>query len=99
MDSKTLSRNIVNYNKDAWNSVTKEACQPGISAKFEQNPLLLQFLLATYPLKLVESSSDRIWGTGIPLNDDKALDQTQWHNQGILGELLTEIRDRYKEKL
>ena len=91
MDSKALSHNIVNSDKDAWNSVAKVACQPGISAEFEQNPLLLQFLLATYPLKLAESSYDRFWGTGIPLNDDKALDQTQWHNQGILGELLTEI--------
>ena len=72
MDSKALSHNIANFDKDAWNSVAKEACQPGISAKFEQNPLLLQFLLATYPLKLAESSYDRLWGTGIPLNDDKA---------------------------
>ena len=82
IDSKTLSRNIVNYDKDAWKSVAKEACQPSIVAKFEQNPLLLQFLLATHPRKLAESSYDRIWGTGIPLNDDKALDQAHWHNQG-----------------
>ena len=99
MDSKALSRSIVNFDKDAWNSVAKEACQPGISAKLEQNPLLLQFLFTTYSLKLAESSYDRLWGTGIPLNDDKALDQTHWHNQGNLGELLTEIQDRNKVKL
>ena len=99
MDSKTLSHNIINYDKDAWKTVAKEACKIGIAAKFEQNPLLLQFLLATRPLKLAESSYDRIWGTGIPLNDDKALDQTHWYNQGILGELLTEIRDNYQDKI
>ena len=46
-NSKTLSHNIINYDKDAWKTVAKEARKPGIAAKFEQNPLLLQFLLAT----------------------------------------------------
>ena len=99
IDSKTLSRNIVNYDKESWKTVAKEVCKNGIAAKFEQNPLLLQFLLATRPLKLAESSYDRLWGTGIHLNDDKALDQTYWYNQGILGEVLTEIRDTYQDKL
>ena len=99
MDAKTLSCNITNFDKDSWKVVVKDACQPGITAKFEQNPLLLKFLLATSPLKLAESSYDKLWGTGLPLNNDKALNQTQWHNQGLLGEILIDIRDKNKRKL
>ena len=49
-EAKLLSRNIENYDKDAWKVVIKEACQPGIKAKFEQNFMLLEFLKTTRPL-------------------------------------------------
>ena len=51
IDAKALSHNIVNSNKDAWNSVTKEACQPGISANFEQNPPTSTIPIGNLPLK------------------------------------------------
>ena len=53
-EAKTLSCNIVNYDKDSWKAVARDACIPGIRAKFEQNPLLLQFLQTTKPLRLAE---------------------------------------------
>ena len=99
IDAKTLSHNITNFDKDSWKVVAKNACQPGITAKFEQNSLLLQFLLATSALKLAESSYDKLWSTGLPLNDDEALNQTHWHNQGLLGEILMDIRDKNKRNL
>ena len=90
-EAKTLSHNIPNYDRDAWRVVTKDACTPGIRAKFEQNPLLLQFLCATKPLKLAESTLDKLWGTGLSLNDPNALKPSRWINQGLLGKILTEI--------
>ena len=89
---KLLSRNIQNYSKDSWNMVAKDACFPGIRAKFTQNPLLLKFLQSTTPLTLAESSYDKLWGTGLSLYDTNALKQTYWANQGILGEILSRIR-------
>ena len=38
---------------------------------------------------------DKIWGTGIVLSRDDWYDDTLWHSQGILGEMLCEIRDTY----
>ena len=90
-EAKTLSHNITNYDRDAWRVVAKDAYTPGIRAKFEQNPLLLQFLCATKPLKLAESTFDKLWGTGLSLNDPNTLKPTRWINQGLLGEILTEI--------
>ena len=92
-EAKTLSRNIDKYDKDAWKTVAIDACQPGIKAKFEQNTMLLQFLKTTRPLQLAESSYDPMWGTGPPLNNPHSIDPTHWKNQGLLGEILMEIRD------
>ena len=47
-EAKLLSRNIENYDKDAWKLIAKEACLPGIKTKFEQNKMLLEFL-KSYP--------------------------------------------------
>ena len=93
MKQKSLSHNIINYDKDSWKAVTKDACTPSIRAKFKQNPLLLQFLQTTKPPKLAESTFDKLWGTGLPLNDANALKPAYWANQGLLGEILIEIRD------
>ena len=41
---------------------------------------------------LAESTYDKLWGTGLSLYDPNALNQTYWANQGILGEILSQIR-------
>ena len=91
-EAKTLSRNIQNYSKESWNRVAKDASFPGIRAKFTQNPLLPKFLQSTSPLMLAESTYDKLWGTGLSLYDPNTLNQTYWANQGILGEMLSQIR-------
>ena len=73
--------------------MAKETCTPGIKAKFTQNPLLLEFLRTTKPLKLAEGTYDRLWGIGLSLNDSDSLKPSKWINQGILGEILEEVRD------
>ena len=35
--------------------------------------------------------SDRLWGTGIPLNDPTCLDPQKWITQGIMGQILEDI--------
>ena len=92
-EAKTLSCNIENYNAEAWKRIAKDTCTPGIKAKFVQNPLLLEFLHTTKPLKLAECTYDRLWGIGIPLNNQDLLKPSKWANQGILGEILEEIRE------
>ena len=49
-------------------------------------------LLNTGNRNLVESSYDNLWGTGIPLSDPSALDETQWKSIGLLGKMLMVIR-------
>ena len=93
INAKTLSRNITNFDREAWQLVCKDACLPGLKAKFNQNPLLQQFLLATRPLKLAECTYDKLWGNGLSLTDPEALDPANWCGKNLLGEILSDIQD------
>ena len=51
---------------------------------------------------IVECTQDTLWGTGIPLDNEKCLDSTMWKGhgskrQGIMGEILCEIRQELTE--
>ena len=95
-ECKQISKDIRGYDRDSWLGNAKILCTPGILAKFEQNPLLSTTLLQTGDKTIIESSRDREWGTGIPLNDDRCLEREKWGSQGILGEILEEIRSTIK---
>ena len=47
---------------------------------------------------MVECAKDKVWGTGLVLSRDDWYDTTLWDSPGILGEMLTEIRDTYLSK-
>ena len=49
-------------------------------------------LLNTGTKKLVESSLNDLWGTGIPISHPNALDETKWKSSGILGKILMCVR-------
>ena len=73
-------------------------CETGIKGKFDENPDLKTVLLKTGNKIIVECSLDETWGTGIPINDLQALKQNRWINQGILGEILEELRNNYSRE-
>ena len=92
LDSKMISKDILNFNKREWSKVAEELCLPGIRAKFFQNPGLMAALLNTGTKNIVESSYDDLWGTGIPLSDPSLLDEDKWKTVGLLGKMLMSIR-------
>ena len=97
-DCKLLSKEIVySPEKARWADVARELCYPGIKAKFEQNENLRQFLLHTGSCILAECSYDSLWGTGIPIHHTDCLKHDQWTSQGLLGDILTQIRSELVE--
>ena len=98
LECKRLARDIVNFDEDNWKMVAKDMCFDGLMEKFTQNPTLVDILLKTSNKTLVECSFDRIWGNGIPLGDRSCMDKQKWHNVGILGEMLMEIRSRLRSQ-
>ena len=66
------------------------------NAKFGQNPWLKKLLLSTNEDTLAEATYDKLWGTGIPLHCRDCTDRNKWHNTGIMGEILMDIREEFK---
>ena len=77
-----------------WKEHAKSLCKEGICAKFMSSTLLQNKLLDTGNKTIVECCWDKMWGTGVPLHVDNCLDKSQWASQGILGEVLQEIRTK-----
>ena len=94
LECKNLSKQIRNVDEKKWEQEALNACLPGIRAKFYQNTNVMDTLLSKTGIKrIVECASDRLWGTGVPLDDPECLNPMKWISQGILGQILECIRD------
>ena len=93
LECKAIAKTIQNYDHKRWKDNAKATCTPGILAKFEQHPTLTSLLRSTGSKKLVECCNDKDWGTGVPLFKLNALKSSDWHSQGLLGEILETIRN------
>ena len=89
---KRLSKEISNYNHDTWKREAKTRCEEGIKAKFFQNSNLRDYLISTGDKKIAECCGNKFWGMGIPLYEEDCLNQSKWSQQGLLGEILVNIR-------
>ena len=97
LECKNLSANIQNFDKSKWDRNAKTLCTPGIYCKFAQNPALRDLLInCTGDRQIVECAKDRLWGTGVALHRDDALDNTMWTTPGIMGAILMEIHDQLR---
>jgi ribA/ribD-fused uncharacterized protein len=91
IDQKQLARTIKDTQGE-WKKVAKREVKQALTAKFAQNPELLQYLLNTGNKRLAEASSDYDWGTGLTLRNSHSLDKNQWQGKNWLGELLMVTR-------
>ena len=74
LECKTFSKQIRNIDEAKWEEVAGDVCYPGIKAKFYQNPHVMDCLmLKTGSKRIVECATDRLWATGVPLNDPAVL--------------------------
>ena len=94
IECKNLANNIMDFDPDSWNTSAKEICAKGINEKFLQNQELLDILLTRTGTKtIIKSAKDDIWGTGVALHNPNCLKRNKWVSQGIMGEILQELRD------
>ena len=90
---KQLSRNITGFDKDTWRSKGYDICYKGVEAKFKQNESLFSMLKSTGSKRLIEATTDRLWGTGVAFQDANVLTEDKWYNLGWLSEMLQTIRE------
>ena len=93
LECKNLGKEVKNCKTDEWNAAAKECCFKGLLAKFQQNPGLAAFLKNTQNKTILECCHDRVLGNGCPLSDPNCINPNSYKSQGILGEMLEEIRD------
>ena len=93
LESKRLAKDIEAFDYQHWKEQARELCEPGILAKFLQNPKMMEKLLSTGDKQLVECSYDTLWGCGKPLQDSSCLIRDTWNGDNLLGQILVSVRD------
>ena len=96
LECKQHGNVIKDFVSDTWNRSAKHLCKPGIEAKFLQNCGLMETpVYETGGKTIVEGTKDDVWGSGQRLDSVHCLDQSKWILQGIMGKILSEIREAY----
>jgi hypothetical protein len=92
---KYLGHQCTNKNNIKWETMCYKFMKFGCTAKFEQNDVPREALLATGTDKLGEASaSDEFWGLGMSLYHADRWNTNLWKGNAM-GQILTEIRDGY----
>lgn len=93
-DAKKLGRTVLNFNEEIWNEHRFDVVKTGNVHKFNQHPLLLDYLLGTGDKIIVEASPvDTIWGIGMSQENKDATNPHHWRGLNLLGFALMEVRD------
>ena len=90
---KMEGNKVKNFDESSWHKKAYQLCLPGVRQKFLSNEVPRQLLTSKTKGKcIVECSKDTTWGCGMSIHNDKCLDTSLWTCQGIMGEMLEEIR-------
>lgn len=95
---KMLGRRVTPYNDSAWFPKRYRYYVKGCLAKYEQNPILEQLLLATGDTTLAEASErDRDWGIGLAEDHPDVEFPHKWPGLNLCGSGNQEARDILKK--
>ena len=98
LECKLIAKQTKNFNGKKWEQVAIDICKPGIKTTPRTNSSLEH----TKNKLIIECTKDTLWGTGVPLDNEKCLDSSMWKGhgtkkQGIIGEILCEIKNELEE--
>ena len=95
---KQIGASVKNYNKKIWNGQCQLIAYQGLMAKFTQNKILQERLFNTGSSILADcSESDRVWGIGLSIDDDRRFLVDQWQGENKLGFSLMQVRNMLQE--
>ena len=92
LQCKQIGDSVI-VNSDEWLAEAKREMYKGMKAKFHQNEYARNFLQATGKNHLAEATANKVWGTGLKLNDPNNSMRNKWTGQNVTGEILTKLRD------
>ena len=83
---------------EEWYHIQQDVMYSILKAKFSQNKDLLEQLLRTKPMELVEANPyDRFFGIGLSMNNPKVDCRHQWQGKNRMGKLLEELRSELSD--
>ena len=92
-EQKAVGRLVKNFKPELWANVSRKIVFDANYAKFTQNQILKDQLLATGSKELVEASpTDRIWGIGLAESNPLAWNKETWNGTNWLGEEIMNVR-------
>lgn len=95
---KLLGRSVRNYNDKLWDGQRQIIVYQGLLAKFTQNDDLRLRLLNTGSAVVAECAvTDKIWGIGLSMDDDRRFLIDQWQGSNMLGFSLMQVRNMLQE--
>ena len=65
-----------------------------IILKYDQHPELLERLISTYPLPLIEAITSQCWGGGAPISSPIYVSDDPLSGKNVFGNIVTNYRDR-----
>lgn len=90
---KKLGRMVKNYNEQIWSQSRYQVMLNALRLKFNQNEIIKNKLIQTYPKMLYEASpSDNIWGIGFSANIAITKNKSNF-GTNLLGNVLVQIRN------
>ncbi|GAB2815481.1 NADAR family protein [Streptomyces daliensis] len=93
--AKSAGRTVRGFDEGVWERERFGIVVEGSVRKFGQHEELREFLLGTHGRVLVEASPlDRVWGVGLPADDERVRDPAQWRGENLLGFALMAARTR-----
>ena len=95
--AKKLGREVKNFDDSKWSKVCYEIMYKINYEKYFQNTRLKNILLNTGDKILVETNfRNTRWAIGLPAEDDRVLDESQWQGENLLGKILMQVRQELK---
>ena len=94
-DIKRETRNIVTTIE--WDNASPDKLWDLLDKKYREHPELLERLIETAPLPLIEASTDTRWGGGVPFHSE-LYDTGKFPGGNEFGILSTRYRDRKIEE-
>lgn len=91
---KEIGRGVQVFSSEKWNEISRLVVYRANLAKFTQNEELMNELMDTRDVLIVEASPyDKIWGIGISPTDPARFDTEKWQGTNWLGEAIMQVRN------
>ena len=96
MDDPYMAKRVCKNMKETneWKQKKEKVMKEILEAKFKQNEDLKVKIVGTGNLNLIEGTSDRVWGSGVPIAKYKDIDPKNLPGKNLLGQILVDLRKK-----